>query len=171
MCSICPLSIKVPWGMLPQFKFEGPLIEMQVLQSGMEGSQINNNHLPAAILPELPKMCFYGAWTSEFPLQMQQALHTKRPHTTTINMEELWLNLAPLPDAKGKGGENHSPAAGPSISFLHLCSLPIKCYEFKMGRFSSSRKGSGICPLDSHLFSFSGKNKNKKHCRHGVSHG
>lgn len=26
--------------MLPQFKFEGPLIEMQVLQSGMDGSQI-----------------------------------------------------------------------------------------------------------------------------------
>lgn len=25
---------------LPQFKFEGPLIEMQALQSGMDGSQI-----------------------------------------------------------------------------------------------------------------------------------
>lgn len=35
--------------MLPQFKFEDPLIEMQVLQSGMDGSQINNNHLPAAM--------------------------------------------------------------------------------------------------------------------------
>lgn len=103
-------------------------------------------------------MCFYGAWTSKSSLQMQQALQTKRPNTTTINMEELWLNLAPLPDAKGKGG-NHSPAAGPSISFLYLRSLPIKCYEFKIGRCLSSRKGSGVCPLDSNLLSFSGKKK------------
>lgn len=35
--------------MLPQFQFEGPLIEMQVLQRGMDGSHISNNHLPTAM--------------------------------------------------------------------------------------------------------------------------
>lgn len=81
-------------------------------------------------------------WTSDFPLQIQCTLQTKRPHLqTTINTEQLQMNLVPLDTRKRGWWWNYIQSSSQS---LHLLSVPMfspsKYWDFKMDMFSNSRK-------------------------------
>lgn len=163
--------------MLPQFKFEGPLIETQVLQSGMDGSQITTttSQLQWPPLDTLKVSRYFSSYLRCVFMEHEHlsplykcSRHCRlrghiQPQSTWKNFDWIWHHFQ-MQRERGAITVQQLVPLSPFCTYalFQLSAINLRWAGFQVaGRILEFVLWTVTCSL---------LQEKKKHCRHGVSH-